>query len=82
MNFDELALNVREVMLEVCEFLEVSFGQSCLKPTVLGVLTKGNSSLAKLIRIVGKYIKICSIKNFLILICRKVTLNTDPSSKS
>lgn len=41
--YENLVLNTREVMMDICEYLEVEYQDIMLKPTLGGKLWKGNS---------------------------------------
>ena len=43
-NFDHLVSETEVTVREICKFLDLEFDHACLTPTVLGTLTKGNSS--------------------------------------
>ncbi|MBF0186801.1 MAG: sulfotransferase domain-containing protein [Magnetococcales bacterium] len=46
-NFNHAISDTEETSREVCRFLGIPFNESCLTPTTLGVMTKGNSSFPK-----------------------------------
>jgi len=46
-NYDHLVNEPEATIKELCNFLNIEFEESCLTPSVMGVLVKGNSSFSK-----------------------------------